>query len=676
MSDVKIEIDRTTTDGTFTNHDIIKGSVTLVVTKAITLNWIQVKLEGISSTQLSIPKQLNNRKDRDKKEKLIKDDHKVLYDTQIVFPPDNVRQVSQAKDFTLAPGNYSYGFEFKIPLNNSCVKMGGITNKVSLNLKTFDVMINNGNFNSTFVKNKANQFINEYGVPLNGSNQKGSIKPPQNQQQHYHITSQLPPSLSGIGDFAKIKYFLKVTCKRSSFLKTNLRAYDPFIFLPLDLDMNNRPLLGNQEFEVDYREAFVRKELIFRNRIPEIVGVKFPTNSTRKTNEKKALPAVPNIAPKKQGLISRLFGSDSNVSSSLNTSNVYSQASHQIPHSSSEKPRKFIPEINAKDVPFSFEIRFRYPAFLIPTKPPSFKLFLISSLNPQRYSLAEYGKPDESNGLGIIYLQKLTITLTSTTLVSVVENDGASNEYHMGQHEERIDICNNTYQNLKFDLMHSQLNRNASSVSSNNLNSPTNSIYEIEIPRKYFDNCILPDHLSPSFKTCNITRKYNLNIKAGFSCEIIKDFRDKSELSKKIKYVDLQCVNIKVLSGLNITSTLHNNASRSSIPTLSQNSTSNNTPQLHTPPPTLPSKASERSYSHSSISPMNHSSPQNNGSSHNESNGHIQDHETNENSTNEPTAMLPTYEDVVLESSYQDNSEHQRARRRYQQHEQYYYNLE
>ena len=103
MSDVKIEIDRSHTDGAFTNYDIIKGNVTLVVTKAITLNWIQVKLEGESTTQLLIPKFNNNKKKE--KDKIIQDIHKVLYDTTIVFPPDNVRQVSQAKEFTLAPGN-------------------------------------------------------------------------------------------------------------------------------------------------------------------------------------------------------------------------------------------------------------------------------------------------------------------------------------------------------------------------------------------------------------------------------------------------------------------------------------------------------------------------------------------------------------------------------------------
>ncbi|CCG24999.1 hypothetical protein CORT_0G03220 [Candida orthopsilosis Co 90-125] len=719
MSDVKVEIDRSSTDGTFTNHDIIRGKVTLVVTKAITLNWIQVKLEGISSTQLNIPRQQSNgKRDKDRKDKIIRDQHKVLYDTQIVFPPDNVRQVSQAKDFTLAPGNYSYAFEFKIPLNNSCVKMGGITNKVSLNLKSFDVMINNGNFNTTFVKNKAQQMANEHGFPGGGGanggggggggggngKRKGSFTPPP-PKQSYHITSQLPPSLSGIGEFANVKYFIKVTCKRSSFLKSNLRAYDPFIFLPLDLDVQNRPLLGNQQFELEYKEAFVRKELTFRNRIPEIVAVKV-TASPQKTSEKKALPAVPppppqqqlqshQPPPKKQGFMSRLFGGADSASSS--SSNVIPNYPKRIQQQQS-RSRNNVPEIKSKDVPFSFEIRFRYPAFLIPTKPPSFKLYLISNLNPSRYTLAEYGRPDESNGLGIIYLQKLTVKLTSITLVSVVENDGASNEYHLGQHEEIMTVCNNTYQNLKFDLMHGRVNPNASNSStspqsSTNLHAPGGSVYEIEIPRKYFDNCILPDHLSPSFKTCNITRKYVLSVVGGFSCEQIHDFRDKQECSKKIKYVDLTCDNIKVLSGLNMTSTLQSNASRSSIP-LNNNggiTQSHSASKLPTPtpppvgPPSLPPKNSERSYSHSSVTPSSnghtssYSSAGNGGmptlgvggSSPND--GGVDDSGALAAAT---AAMLPTYEDVVLESSYQDDSEHQRARRRYHQHEQYYSNPE
>ncbi|KAI3406553.2 hypothetical protein KGF56_000685 [Candida oxycetoniae] len=679
MSSVKVEIDRSTTDGTFTNYDIIQGTVTLAVTKAITLNWIQVKIEGISSTQLSIPREresfVNNRHQRERKDKIFVDLHKVLYDTVIVFPPDNVRQVSNAKDFTLAPGNYSYPFEFKIPLHNSCVKMSGITNKVQFNPKTFDVIVNNGNFNTTFVQNKANQFVNDL---VTGNSKRPHYLPPQQMQQHYHITSQLPPSLSGIGSFANVKYFIKVTCKKSSIFKANLRAYDPFIFLPLDLDMQNRPLLGlngqHQQYDVDYKEAFARKQLVFKNRIPEIVGVelsrpqKKPPPSLQQQQQQQQQQELQQqqqqqqqtlTVSRKQGFLSRLFGGTDTSSSS--SSSTYPQP----PINHGKQSRKSIPEIRSKDVPFSFEIRFRHPAFLIPTKPPSFRLYLISHLDPQRYTLAEYGRPKESNGLGVIYMQSLTVTLTSTTIISVVENDGASNEYHMGQHEEVITICSNKYQNLKFDLMHGQLNRNAS-----NMNSP-GPMYEIEVPRKYFDNCILPDHLSPSFKTCNITRRYHLSIVGGFSCEQINDFGSKKEVSKKLKYVDLQCSNIKVLSGLHMTDTLHSNASKSSIPRVS-NSSQLSIPKLPTPPPTLPLQSKEKQYSHNSISPVNNATG---GASGLDKNG-SEEHSLEVDAQVVENVQLPTYEEVVLESSYQDDSEHQRARRRYQQHEQYYYNLE
>lgn len=333
MSDVKIEIERPHS-GAFTNHDIIKGTVTLVVTRAISLNWIQVKLEGESITQLSIPKS-NGKKEKDK---VIQDIHKILYDSSIVFPPDNIRQVSQAKEFTLAPGNYSYPFEFRIPMSNSCVKRGGITNKVQFNKKTLDVMINNGNFNSDFVKHKAQQYYQEFVTGPNGVTQKN----PSQSQLPYHITSQLPPSISGMGDFATIKYYIKVTCKRSSIFKVNLRSFEPFTFLPVETDPQT---VGQEEL---YKEVFVRKEVIFRSRIPSIVGVQVPPGA------KPQVQRVPSqlaqqIQPKKQGFFQRLFSSDS-----VPPTNYSIQ---QPAPNKQSLPFKY-PKITPVDVSFSFEVRF------------------------------------------------------------------------------------------------------------------------------------------------------------------------------------------------------------------------------------------------------------------------------------------------------------------------------
>lgn len=594
---VTIEIDRSQSNGTFTNFDVLSGIVKLHVTGSISLNYIQVKLEGVSKTELTIPREPNGKRER--KDKVIQDVHKVLYDTVIVFPPENIRQVSNAKEFTLTPGTYTYPFTFKIPLNNSCIKLLGITNKVLFNMKKLDLKINNGNFNANTVKNMASLYLN--GPP----NQQ-----PQQQAQAYHVATQLPPSLSGLGDFATVKYYVKVTCKRSSFLKVNLRAFDPFIFLPLDLDSHNQPLVMGGDHE-EYKELFVRKDLVFRDRIPDIVGVKLPQSE-------KTLPPAPVIPPKR-GFIQKFFDPAPPVHSGLPSQPSRKKLNGQV-HT-----------LNSRDVPFSFEMRSRHPAFLIPTKQPSFKLFLVSNVKPSVYSLGEYGKPEESNGLGVVYLQRLIVELTCTTITSVLENDGSIQDIHKSRHDDVINVCNNTYQNLKLDLFNCKKLKSSSSTTSSPNYTP---LYELEIPRKYFSNCVLPDYLSPSFRTCNIQRKYKLTVVGGFSSEKIGDFNNQTELQKKLRYVDLNVNEIKVLSGLAMTSSLA--ATGSDINSLSSDLTA----------PKLPARRPS----------------------------HSPDYKSSNSSAD--SLRLPTYDDVVRESSYQDDSEHQRARRRYQQHEQYYNNLE
>lgn len=635
---VKIEIDRLSTSGTFTNYDNIRGTVTLIVTSAISLNYIQVKLEGVSKTQLRIPggdrddgwdrRNRRNRGNGERREKLLQDVHKALYDTVIVFPPDNIRQVSQAKEFTLTPGNYTYPFEFKLPLNNSCVKLQGITNKV-LFTKSRDLIINNGNFSTNTLRNMAQNYVS------------GPQQQQQQQQQHqnYHIVSQLPPSLSGMGDFASIKYFVKVTCKRSSFLKTNLRSADPFIFLPLDLDSHNMPLLQDGDYE-EYREVFVRKDLLFSNRIPDVVGLVMPS-------EKKPLPQVPNSGAKK-GLFLTLMGSSTNMSPAQPTR---SSAPNAV-------------AIEEKDVPFEFEVRFRHPAFLIPTKAPSFKLYFMSRLKPSRYSLSQYGS-NESNGLGIIYLQKLIIELTTTTMISVLETDRA-NDIHKAKHEEPITICNNAYKNLKFDLKDCRSLKSSSATS----NAASGAVYELEIPKRYYENCVLPDYVSPSFNTCNISRSYRLSIVAGVSSEKIADLRDPHECERKIQYVDLQCADIKVLGGLNMTSTLHTNASTPSLPKRPVPS-GPSAPSYDFPPDVKNPDAFSATSPSPEVAPTY---PPRLLQSERRASSAVSEQVLQDDLA--PTGHLPTYDDVVREQSYQDDSEHFRARIRYQQHEQYYNNLE
>lgn len=606
--DIQVEIDKSRSGGTFTNHDIISGEVKLTTTSSISLSCIQVKLEGISTTQLSVPRGRSsgrNNRARDRRDtKLIRDVHKVLYDSLVVFPPENIRLVSSGKEFTLTAGNYTYPFQFKIPLNNACSKVSGVSNMILINKKSFDVIVNNGNFNSSVIKNQANNYIQ--GLTNPAGHQSSKQKQQQNlQRQNYHIQVQLPPTLGAINDPANIRYFVKVTAKRSSFLKANLRAFDPFTFLPLDLDIHNQPLVEGRLYE-EYREVYFRKDLVFKDRLPEIVGVK--------ADPQKPLPRPPANPPKK-GLMLSFFGSSS--SSSL------------VPQAR-PRPSNGV-EVSTMSVPFSVEVRFRYPAFVIPLRPPSFKLFFVTQINPLRFTLAEHEKAEESNGLGVIYFQKLSMELKCRTQFSVLETDGAFNEIHQGGSEQTFQLCNNTYQNLHFDLKNAKRLKSSSATSSGFVPAST---YELEIPRKYFDNWEIPHNLAPSFETCNISRLYSLVIVAGVSSEAINDFSNKAEVERKIRYVDLYCPEVKVLSGLKLTSTLHSNASGTSF---GRSGSDVKPPVLPDRKPSLAGRGSVNSI-HS-----DHSS----------------------SVLAEETSRLPTYDDVVRESSFQDDSEHYRARRRY-----------
>lgn len=628
---VKVEIVRDDTGGTFTNYDILKGTVRLTVTGALSLNYIQVKLEGVSTSVLMIPKFKKGRREKDKP---IQDQHRVLYDTVMVFPPKNIRDVSNAKEFTLTPGQYEYPFEFKMPLESSCVKMVGITNKVAFNSKS--IIFNN---------NMSDNFNGPVKLGMSLMNNQ-IIESPNNVTSHnqqYHIVTQLPPSLSGMDEMASVKYFVKVTCKRSLLFSINLRALDPFIFLPLDMDSHNRPIIPGRSYE-EYREVFVRKLTVFRERLPEIVGVRMQSKSS-KSKAQQQQQQQHFTAARKPSFIQRLLGAyqypfDATSSSSSSSSLSMSSSS---PHHHQQHVG-----VEAKDVPFSFEARFRQPAFLIPNKPPSFRLYILSPYHPARYSLGQYGKPEESNGLGVIYLQSLVVTIVSETIASAVENSNGEPELHKCYKEEIIPVCHNSYMNMKFDLMNAKAPRNTATTTTTNTSTTTNNQdvkYELEIPRKLFANAVLPDFMAPSFKTCNITRRYHLRLSAGFSADKIDHHKDNN--SNKIKLIDLEYQNIKILSGLFLSalnSKKNNSRTNSQLSIGQQNGSQTGGSQTggsqSPPPPDLPTRPSPQL------------------------------------SNKSDTGELPTYSDVMKEQSLQNELEHMEARRRYQQHEQYYNNLE
>lgn len=120
----------------YTTGDTVSGEFTLRVldkidTKGITLSLLgkSVALNGtwLGSSYIVLP-----------------DEHTVLDETCIVFPPEEVRALTTSDSFTLAPGTYTYPFSFKFPdkdENCLCKERKGIFHHHGFTKKTDQIML-------------------------------------------------------------------------------------------------------------------------------------------------------------------------------------------------------------------------------------------------------------------------------------------------------------------------------------------------------------------------------------------------------------------------------------------------------------------------------------------------------------------------------------------------------
>lgn len=220
-----------------TNKDTIRGVVHVDLRSELTVKNIVVKLEGIARTEVPMPEDSAENQKRARKGKRTKDGknvafevHKVLYRTSSVFPPKEIAQASVSSQYTLKPGTYDYPFAFVLPFKTECAYRSPGSNSSEL---------------AQSMSHLSQKFLGIERVTI-GARGVDVQRPASG-----HVEAILPPSLSGLGEFASIKYFLKVTVNKASFFKVNTRAIEPFIFLPVD-----RPDLHD-----DNRQAFVRREL-------------------------------------------------------------------------------------------------------------------------------------------------------------------------------------------------------------------------------------------------------------------------------------------------------------------------------------------------------------------------------------------------------------------------------
>lgn len=446
--DIKIEINDIRQIG-FTSLDTIQGKIFINLSSEITLNSIQIKLIGVAKT--SFEGKFNRQSDKiiTKEEK-----HLLLYETKTIFP---IKE-SKSKELSLSPGEHDFQFNIKIPLNNSC----------------YDGLTNNKNFNM-FSKSNSNLSLD---VPN-------------------HRLQTLPPSLSDLKPYASIYYYLKVIIKRPSLLKSNITKEKTIKLSQFNgVDNVHRSAALN----------FVRKENIFKDKIPEIIAIIERTIPIEP-------PKTPILKKRNSGLKTFLFGESSQSGSNSSTPSP----SPKIQQKSYCEP----PTIHSHDIPFYFEAR-SYGFLQTIGQPVSIKFYLLSKAKPKKF----FGINGYSSGLGAIYLKYFHIELVLIT-------DIRAQDLSQRLVEHKV-ICS-VDTTVKLDL--------AFAKESKSLNEQNgNPLYEVKIPKALYQDSLVPSKLIPSFKTCNIERRYKFIVTAKFAESSNTD-------PKKFKTISLDC-NITLLSGI------------------------------------------------------------------------------------------------------------------------------
>ncbi|KAI9055809.1 hypothetical protein LZ554_000749 [Drepanopeziza brunnea f. sp. 'monogermtubi'] len=176
----------------YTNLDFISGRVILSLPSEESVSAIVVKLEGESRTALMRPPNMPNSQ-RNRREGIVEENHKILYKVMQVFPNVAGGLSSMGQAFMLKAGKHEYPFRMKISFNNGCADPQQI------------------------------------GPGLGGLGLGGLA-----QMQYKHVKKTLPPSLTGFPGEAEIRYFVKVTVQRPSMFKENRRSALGFRFMPIE----------------------------------------------------------------------------------------------------------------------------------------------------------------------------------------------------------------------------------------------------------------------------------------------------------------------------------------------------------------------------------------------------------------------------------------------------------
>lgn len=434
----------------YTNLDFIQGRVFLFLNRAEHIGNIVVKLEGESRTVLPVmqrpdyrsPEYTINSGD------LAGETHKLLYLVEQIYPdrrsgasvgPGGVPGMMQ-------PGQHEFRFRFKVPLNNIC-----------------------GNPNAMAALNGIGGVSGPGAAGFLGAfrTMDGS-----KQLMLRHVTTTLPPSLTGFPRKAEIRYYIKVTIQRPGFFKENWRYQIGFKFLPLEPP---RPAITG-------KEAFARRPFIFQP-------------STSVPGKKK----------------SSLFGSK---------------------NTGPPPPEPIPPSIE-------MSARLPYPSILTCNQPIPLRL------------VAKKLAPSQER----VYLTSIEIALVGFTLLRV--------EATQQTEVTRWVVCSAT--NLAIPV-----------------GEPGDAVdVETTLPDAMWSNCRLPNTVAPSFAGCNISRRYEVELRVGLSWGLPSGGQKSHQ--PQVLFLPLKLSRVEVYSGVKPPKEL--------VQSLNNNNSSNNNsarPQGQNPPPLPP----------------------------------------------------------------------------------------
>lgn len=230
----------------YTNLDAVAGQVILSLNRPEQVGSIVVKLEGEAITGVRPPNPFTEDETGNGSSSMrapagasniVTENHKVLYKVQQVFPDDYHSSTNNPfGSFPLNPGQHSFPFKFKLPINNACSDPQAMASIAAAGISGA------GMFGAR-------------GIRLMDGTKQLYLR---------HVTKTLPPSLSGVYNEAEIRYYVKVTVQRPGLLKENWRFQLGFKFLPIEPPRPQNP----------GQEAFARRPFAFSPRPPSPVPKK------------------------------------------------------------------------------------------------------------------------------------------------------------------------------------------------------------------------------------------------------------------------------------------------------------------------------------------------------------------------------------------------------------------